>query len=252
MNKQRLHFLPSYLMEDLNEISVVVVGAGGTGSYVLSGLAKINVALKNLDRKGLDVVVFDRDKVSESNIGRQLFSPHDVGLNKATILTERINRFYGTSWKAFPNKYPQKKFNPANIIISCVDNVKTRFEIISMFRNNNFYDQTEKPYYFLDFGNKRTQGQVVLGTFNEIVQPETSWITKGYLPTIIDHYPDLQDDDMPSCSTDTNLSEQDLFINHTISSFGLSLLWKLLRDFFISEQGVYINLETFNTLPIKI
>ena len=44
----------------------------------------------------------DADTVSETNCVRQPFSASDVGQNKATVLVNRINMFWGTKWR--PNR----------------------------------------------------------------------------------------------------------------------------------------------------
>jgi hypothetical protein len=64
-------------------VHVALVGAGGIGSLMLSGLARLDAAIRALGHPGLDVTVYDPDDVSEANLGRQLFAPADVGRNKA-------------------------------------------------------------------------------------------------------------------------------------------------------------------------
>jgi hypothetical protein len=51
---------------------------------------------------GLQVSIMDADTVSETNCVRQPFSTSDIGLNKATVLVNRINMFWGTKWLAEP------------------------------------------------------------------------------------------------------------------------------------------------------
>ena len=52
---------------------VVIIGAGGTGSELISQLFKINYTLIELGSAGLDVTLIDDDIVSPTNIGRQSF-----------------------------------------------------------------------------------------------------------------------------------------------------------------------------------
>ena len=54
-------------------ISIDVIGAGGTGSYLLSYLAQIHYLLRMVggNDNPFDVTVWDRDTVSETNVGRQ-------------------------------------------------------------------------------------------------------------------------------------------------------------------------------------
>ena len=69
-------------------ISIDVIGAGGTGSYLLSYLAQIHYLLRMVggNDNPFDVTVWDRDTVSETNVGRQNFWPMDIGLPKAEVL----------------------------------------------------------------------------------------------------------------------------------------------------------------------
>ncbi|RZJ90140.1 MAG: hypothetical protein EOO20_09060, partial [Chryseobacterium sp.] len=123
--KKRVHIVYPYLINPTNSVSVNLIGAGGTGSQMLTALARINQALIALGHAGLQVNVFDDDIVQQANLARQLFTPHEIGLNKAVILINRINRFFGTNWKAVPERfeYPSKKpceNRMANVTVSCV------------------------------------------------------------------------------------------------------------------------------------
>lgn len=81
-------------------LHIAVVGAGGNGAQMASGLAQIAVAQRSFGAQPLEVVIFDDDLVSEANVGRQLFSPSDIGRPKADVLVERINAFYQKARKA--------------------------------------------------------------------------------------------------------------------------------------------------------
>lgn len=93
MKKKKIHYTENYLLSPHHPVSVIVIGAGGTGSQVITSLARMDRALQALGHPGLYVTVYDPDAVSESNIGRQLFSEPEIGLNKAVALVTRINRF---------------------------------------------------------------------------------------------------------------------------------------------------------------
>ena len=81
---KKIHYTDRYLLNPYHPVTVFVIGAGGTGSQVATGLARISVALQALGHPGLHVTVFDPDTVTEANIGRQLFSGSELGLNKGT------------------------------------------------------------------------------------------------------------------------------------------------------------------------
>ena len=97
---KRVHYIDSYLINPQHPVTVNVIGAGGTGSQVLTCLARLDTALRGLGHPGLFVTVYDSDTVTEANIGRQLFSPSDTGLNKAQCLVTRVNNFFGNGWRA--------------------------------------------------------------------------------------------------------------------------------------------------------
>lgn len=253
---KKVHFAANYLLNPQHCITVHLIGAGGTGSQVLEALARMDAALIRLGHPGLHVTVFDADEVSESNIGRQLFSPADIGLNKAVCLTTRINQFFGLDWDAIPEMYAEDSIS-ANITISCVDNVKSRLTICNHLKQNKqIIDVYEKPLYWLDFGNAQKTGQVILGTVTKIKQPsKTEFETQDELPTICDMF-DLtqvnEQDSGPSCSIAEALRKQDLYINSTLAQIGCALLWKLFREVKIEYHGVFLNLTTLKTNPIPV
>jgi PRTRC genetic system ThiF family protein len=256
---KKVHFTHNYLLNPYHPLSVYVIGAGGTGSQVVTALARIDHSLRCLGHKGLQVTVFDDDIVTEANLGRQLFTPQEVGSNKATVLVTRINRFFGLGWDAMPCRYPSKDADDtANIIISCVDNAKAR---IAIGKNIRHYQQTNGDdrkdlYYWLDFGNTADTGQVVLGTIKGHKQPkskESETIDK--LPCVDERF-DLssvnEKDSGPSCSLAEALEKQDLFINSTLAQLGCNLLWKLITNGCIEHNGLFLNLRTMRVNPISL
>lgn len=227
------------------EVRVAVIGAGGTGGEVLDGLARMAFSLMKLGHPGIDVEVFDDDAVSEANVGRQRFSPADVGLNKAEILTTRINFFYGFDWSAAP-----RRFNPMDtscysidLLISCVDTAKTRIQIAKGMEGCRGL--------WLDFGNGGHTGQVVLGEFSNI---HTRLPFR--LPTVYDLFgSDLEatdDNDSPSCSLEEALHAQDWPVNRAVATSGLEILWNLLRHGGTDHHGAYVDSRRGVATPMPI
>lgn len=199
--------------------------------------------------------MIDPDEVTDANIGRQLLSPSELGLNKAVALTTRINRFFGIDWEARGKVY-EKTDNPANITISCVDTVKSRLNIASFFKSNQSTRDECKHIYWLDFGNTTNTGQVVLGTINPVKQPDSKdYETVSDLKSVTGLF-DLKkvkdSDSGPSCSLAEALEKQDLFINSTLAQHGCALLWRMITTGMIDCQGLYLNLETTKVNPIKL
>lgn len=253
------HYSLNYLLNPVHRISVALIGAGGTGSQLLPELARIDHALYKLGHPGLAVTVYDDDIVTEANIGRQLFSGADIGLNKAMVLVDRINSFYGLDWVSIAERYPQaSNFQSHNITLTCVDNVDSRIMIGRRLRNlkEKSHMDEEKPWYWMDFGNQTDRGQVVLGTLQSIPQPHSDTIEGvGTLPGV-DELFDLstvdEKDSGPSCSLAEALSKQDLFINSMLAQVGGNLLWKLITEGGIDYHGAYVNLKTMKVNPIKL
>ena len=259
------HPIPKDLIED--EITVAVVGCGGNGSQMLAGLARLDRALHALGHPGLEVSAYDPDIVTDANVGRQLFSPADIGQSKAVVLINRLNLYYGLRWTAHPCRYTRNTCEHHELVIGCVDTLKARKEIIQTRAN-----------YWLDLGNTDKKGQVILG---ELREPEGSVrkltpaerakledgdeedgvvevpATRPRLPHFFDVFPELKkknapEDDAPSCSLAEALDKQDLFINQTVATFALQLLWSFFRQGGLDIHGYFINLETNRVTPLPI
>ncbi|MBO9681959.1 MAG: PRTRC system ThiF family protein [Flavisolibacter sp.] len=263
----RVHFAPSELLNPLNPITVNIIGAGGTGSKLLTGIARINHCLLAGGRCGLHVRLFDDDIISEANRGRQLFTSAEVGLNKSVVLINRINRAFGTNWKAVPSRYNKEycskhgESTTAVITVGCVDNVASRLFIVDflkwMARDTSHYTRN-RPTYYIDFGNSRHTGQVVFSTLSKVKQPDSKKFQPvDTLPLITEEFGQLlkesgNDDNTPSCSLAEALYKQSLFINSSLAELGGSLLSELFMEGMIFNRGFFHNLKSFNTSPIPV
>lgn len=230
---KKIHYTDNYLLSPHHPVSVHVIGAGGTGSQVGTNLARMDMALRALGHPGLHVTVFDPDTVSKANIGRQLFSESEIGLNKAVALVTRINRFFGSTWVAEDRRYPVRKTgkedkgHTANIIITCTDNIRSRLDLWRFLKNcrKDTPPDHATPFYWMDFGNAQFTGQVLIGTVrNRIAQPaskEFIAIPKMNVITEEVSYSMIRDTDSgPSCSLTEALHKQDLFINSMLAQAG--------------------------------
>ena len=179
---KRVHYIDNYLIDPQHPVTVNLIGAGGTGSQVLTCLARLDVTLRALGHPGLSVTLYDPDIVSGTNIGRQLFSDSDIGLNKAKCLITRVNNFFGNDWKAEPRPYPSvlkevKRDEIANITVTCTDNIKSRLDLWNVLGKMPpaSYTDNATPLYWMDFGNTQTTGQVIMGTvLKKIRQPAST------------------------------------------------------------------------------
>jgi len=259
-----VHIIPNELLNPYNPIVINLVGAGGTGGQVLTALARMNHALNNLGHAGVFVRIFDDDKVDTANLGRQLFTTSELGQYKAVALINRINRFFGTNWKAETIRYDKqsltdKDLASATITISCVDTVQARYEIAEILEALvQKYHGRNRVMYWLDFGNSRSSGQVILSTLEKITQPKSDLYQPiETLPLVTDEFKELlnnseQADNTPSCSLAEALTKQDLFINSALANCGASLLWQMFREGILFNRGFFLNLQDFRTQPLKV
>lgn len=260
--KQKIHYIANGILNPPGEkVTVNLIGGGGTGSNVLSGLAAIDKSLIALGHPGIHVTLFDSDIVSEANAARQLFYKSDIGLYKAEVLISRVNRAFGTKWIAMCQEYGKKyesanRHFKSNITISCVDTVKARKEILEvlLMRQPENYDQHE-PYYWIDTGNGAKFGQVFIGTVKNISQPkskEYETVSRIDMPGEFFKNETDKKSDGPSCSLAEALVKQDLFINKTIATYACNMFWNMFREAKLQHRGIYINLERYLTNPIPL
>lgn len=254
------HYTESSLLSPQHPVTIYLIGCGGTGSQVLNNLARTHKALTMLGHPGFHVTVFDNDIVTEANLGRQLFAPSELGLNKATALVTRVNRFFGLQWQSKPQRYNlTNTIIDCNIIITAVDNVNVRLQVGKLYkgrRSPSSHSADKTNYYWLDIGNSKATGQIVLGTRGYIEQPKKTTNTVSFLPSITELFPDLKKhedkDKTPSCSLAEALAKQDLFINSIIAQYAVNMIWKMFREASINYHGLFINLESMSTNPIKL
>ena len=241
---------PHYLVPPQRwPLSVLLIGCGGNGAQILTGLASLHLALEALGERGLDVTTVDPDIVSTANLGRQPFYPCDVGRHKALVLTERINMAYGIAWQASPTRVGATSALDCDLIISCVDTAAARRAIGAALSRRRH----QTPTYWLDLGNRADDGQIVLGqvanSYQALKQPR--------LPTVLERFPELADetraeDDTPSCSLAEALERQSLFVNRTIAAHALGMLYQLVARGSIGYAGTFINLANGLAAPMPL
>lgn len=249
------HKTAPYLLTPLHPVMVTLIGTGGTGSHMLFNLGRIHAALKLLGHPGLYVVAFDDDEVTSFNIGRQFFSPANIGHKKAEELVTMNNRYWGTQWDGYSVKYNAR--TGGNIIITCTDTISSRKKVWEKLykskvggKKNTFSSvnkDMQKNYYWLDIGNSADSGQVILGSN----QKDNS------LKCVFEVFPELlqraDKKDEPSCSMADALQRQDLFINSILAHYGAQMLWSLFRNLGLKEDhGVFVNLQSLLAAPLKI
>ena len=229
-------------------IRILVVGCGGNGSAIVSGLPYLHQALLAFGHPGgLSVTLIDPDVVSETNCVRQPFCRTEIGFAKAIVLAHRINLFWGLNWQGRQATIQQlNKGTEVDFVIGCVDSRKARSAIDKWVLQS-------QVLYWLDLGNNASSGQFVLGQPNNSANRKK----KQRLPTIAELYPEIltidkKDDAQPSCSAAEALTRQEPFINQNLAYQALGMLTQLLRHGSLLYQGGFCNLATGQLVPIPI
>jgi PRTRC genetic system ThiF family protein len=247
------HALPKSLCRRGQPLRVLIIGAGGNGSAVLLGLPYLHQAMKVWGRAGgIHVILADGDLVSETNCVRQPFASADVGLNKAVVLINRVNLFWGLRWQAHPEHFHKDSLrnNSAgpHLIIGCVDTRAARQAILSAVTRAN-----DSTVYWLDLGNNASSGQYVLG------QPLNAANRRSAvrLRTVAELYPEIADteageDPLPSCSAAEALERQEPFINQVLATSALAMLARLFRYGTLTHHGAFYNASTGRTSVLGV
>lgn len=235
---------------DFKRVYITLVGCGGTGSHVASGLVSIAQALAE---KAIPchMLFIDPDRVEQKNVGRQLFSQADVGEEKAEALAGRLNAAFGERIMAAVRGVDALDLCPAqfdraheglHIVIGAVDNPAARAVIADGVKKE------QGRLWWLDCGNEDHSGQVCLGNAGAAGYMRGA-IALGMVdrlpaPSVV--WPDLvrtkrrQEDKKTrgrgaSCAELTASGEQSLMVNRLAAAWALSML----HDFVVTRDLRY-------------
>lgn len=118
----------------LKKAKVIVFGVGGVGGYALEAIARAGVG---------DITLVDSDKVSLSNINRQIIATHEsVGKYKCDVMRERIlsinpeacvtvhNLFFSDDTKSLFD------FSSYDYVVDAIDSLGSKIELISLAKES--------------------------------------------------------------------------------------------------------------------
>lgn len=251
-----MHFLHCRLLE--RRVRIALVGCGGLGAQLAGCLARLHLAMRELGHPyGIHLVAYDPDAVSEANIGRQVWSPSDIGRNKAVTIVHRLNLYYGLDWDACPRAYSQQEgtgfrvVHDCDLLVSCVDTAAARRELHGLIAAG--YGPQD---YWLDLGNTAVSGQAVFGEVQQRWERPTDTASPR-LPFVTDLFPEILDasraeDATPSCSARLSLLAQGLFLNDIVVRFAAQILYALFSEGRLAYHGVHVNVQAGRVAPIAV
>jgi PRTRC genetic system ThiF family protein len=247
---------------------IVLVGCGGTGSHAARAIARILAHMQSLRMNVPSLTLIDPDTVEERNVSRQLFSPAEIGMNKAEVIAQRLSCALGLAIEWIPEAFNAKRHLARDsyglILIDAVDNHLARRELVQVKRG-----------VLIACGNHRSAGQVSIGNVQDreealrhLEDVEKRQYTLGnkhtlsYLPTAYAIFPELlEPESAPAISPDEGAScgdlifqgEQDVLINDVVATIVARYVQQLLFRQPIQSFLTYCNLEgMFSVRPVPI
>lgn len=236
---------------------IVVVGCGGTGSWLIPKLAKTinDMKRKQMLSNKFSLILVDGDTVEDKNLIRQNFIEPDIGSNKAEVMALR----YGPVMSDIPVRYIDKYLtiktnaDPAHfvnikvlgemidgcskvVIFNLVDNQNARRAVHSLRMNG----------WIVDIGNELVHGQLFATPYGN-----ATWTQYGELKFFSMSPETLEQDEevkLYSCAeadVDEALEEQFLVANDTAALVGHNWLCSLM-----SQPDSIPARINFNCLPM--
>jgi PRTRC genetic system ThiF family protein len=231
-----------------------MVGCGGTGSQLAQAVSRLVYTLNDVNRP-TKLTFIDFDIVEKKNLGRQLFCPAELGLQKSVALATRYGHALGLDIEAYtkPFKEYELKTAPGRLIVlvGCVDNHMARRDLANTINN---HAHRGGQLVWLDCGNLRDSGKVYLGTGNRPERLYNSFPMDKIciaLPTAAMLQPKLLEpedltevDQNLSCAEMVNLQLQSLQVNMMTATIAASYLTRLLVDNDLRIFATYFDLKS--------
>jgi PRTRC genetic system ThiF family protein len=225
-----------------DEATIVVVGCGGTGGFLAESICRLLIG------RSAQLCLVDPDRVEPHNLARQAFVKADLNRFKAEVLAWRLSRRFGREIGYAAQPYDRevhaqvfgKSRSRLDLLVGCVDNAAARRALAATLDEpigSYGYPFSRSPLWYLDVGNGRNSGQILLGN---VTRPEglrgafdrESGLCRA-LPAPSLQRPDLLDAPSPpvpalDCAEAVAREEQGGTINQIVAAIAASYLEKLL------------------------
>lgn len=227
-------------------IRLVLVGCGGTGSWLSSGIARLAWELQRIGRK-VEVQFWDFDRIEAQNVSRQCFSPCEVSMYKAEVLALRYAAAWGVEITSYLQPFDPRRLEPGvhsystyhqrplTVLLGAVDNATARRTIATALENN---DQHAPCVWWIDAGNSQASCQVLIGSHNQPKELQHAFnLSCNALPSPILQHPELLQplpEELPDVSARMSCAElvaanvQSVTINKLAASLAEDALIRLL------------------------
>lgn len=238
-------------------INLLLVGTGGTGSYLARHVARLAWLLRSQYGKEVSLAFVDPDIVETGNVLRQDFCEREIGLPKAQTLAFRYSGSFGLEIQTIVERFHpdmvQRGYSgwkkPLTVLIGTVDNADARLAISEALTANGDYDVPRT--WWLDCGNFTESGQVLLGTTNNQEILHDAFATPGHcrkLPSPVMQHPELliarpeeRPDTALSCEQMLLANVQSLMINQQVAALAADMLCRLLITQKLRRFATYLD-----------
>lgn len=251
----------SFFLPTIENVNLVLIGCGGTGSWLAPAVVRYARLLVEKFDRDVKITFVDPDVVERKNVYRQNFCEAEVGRNKADALAFRYGLAWGMEICAVTKPFTAGldlldvrgwRGQILTVLIGCVDNTAARREIARKAERARGHNET---VLWLDSGNKKTVGQVLIGCGEK--SRENPVLFDGlctWLPLPSAQHPDLvaaddlvsvpDDEAGLSCAELAMRGSQSLSINGRMAAAAGEMLGKLLLTNDLEYYAVYIDQAT--------
>lgn len=247
------------VMANFAHTRFVLVGCGGTGSYVAASIARYVRVLLDMGQFA-EAVFIDPDYVVHDNLFRQNFCPAEVGLAKATTLALR----YASAWRlqipAMVAKFSPDMIRRAadclTIIVGCVDNAEGRQSINEALRPGYCWEPSSNVVttWHLDCGNGFDCGTVLLGSAPKAEMLKGAFPASTVCcnlpspalqnPALLIPKPEETSPKKLSCAELVYQGEQSLSINTVVAGVATDYLYQLAIKKNLRRFATFFDLDT--------
>ena len=237
------------------EATIVLVGCGGTGGFLAEAVCRLLLG------RAARLYLVDPDRVEERNVARQAFDRGEVGRFKAEALAVRLARRFGreVGYAVLPYEralHAEVFAAPSRLrlLLGCVDNAAARRAIAATLDAPPWpagYAHTAQAVWWLDLGNGRNAGQLLLGNATRpeglrgAFERETGRCRALPAPSL--QRPDLLDAPPApppalDCAAAVAAGEQGPTVNQAMAALGASVVEKLLAGT-CGWMAAYVDLD---------
>ncbi|MDQ2806411.1 MAG: ThiF family adenylyltransferase [Chloroflexota bacterium] len=243
-------------------LHLVLVGCGGTGSWLAPTLARLAAVLHGAGRP-THLTFIDPDHVEAGNVPRQNFCAAEIGAAKAGALALRYTRAWGVDITAIQAPLDQAQLTPyysKELLIFCgaVDNAAARRSLAAALQIRNrpaaYPGGEQTPAWWLDCGNAADTGQVLFGNTLDPAQLQHAFTLETVCralpapslqcPTLLADAPEEQAGATLSCTELMLRNAQSLMINQAVATAAGALLQRLLIAGDLRIFATYLDLAT--------